>query len=396
MGMQKMWVAGALLAATLKALAAGPVVGVSWSNFQEERWKTDEAAIKAELARLGASYVSADAGGSPEKQIGDVESLLAKGAKVLIILAMDKDAILPALNKAKARKVPVVAYDRLIEAPEVFYLTFDNREVGRLQAKAVLAIKPISAGGWKPGEKKTRNGWWYRPLEDQSEINLAVRFSLSLDPVVSVLPTSFTDLAERSIIAGRSFTPATERDFAAMEAMGFRVTHLYGLTESYGPATICAWQPEWDSLALPDRAVRMALDGYAKVPATGRHRIEHIETIDPADMPRFAALATRLMLRGGSYDVHAALAIAQAQAVRRGELVAFVGDGPRGRIRVVAGTDTLFARDLGARGLTLALTRDSITWSPNGQGWGAANTTIIVSRRGLADTITVSRLGRVR
>ena len=37
---------------------------------------------------------------------------------------------------------------------------------------------------------------------------------------------------------------------AAMEAMGFRVTHLYGLTESYGPATLCAWQPEWDGLPL--------------------------------------------------------------------------------------------------------------------------------------------------
>lgn len=139
---QRMWAASVLLTASLKALAAGPVVGVSWSNFQEERWKTDEAAMKAELARLGASYVSADAGGSPEKQIADVESLLAKGAKVLIVLAMDKDAIHPALNKAKARKVPVVAYDRLIEAPEVFYLTFDNREVGRLQAAALLAVKP--------------------------------------------------------------------------------------------------------------------------------------------------------------------------------------------------------------------------------------------------------------
>lgn len=145
MRMQKIWAAATLAVgsmASMTALAAGPVVGVSWSNFQEERWKTDETAIKAELARLGASYVSADAGGSPEKQIGDVESLLAKGAKVLIILAMDKDAIQPALNKAKARKVPVLAYDRLIEAPEVFYLTFDNREVGRLQAKAVLAAKP--------------------------------------------------------------------------------------------------------------------------------------------------------------------------------------------------------------------------------------------------------------
>jgi D-xylose transport system substrate-binding protein len=137
-----MWAAGVLLAASLKALAAGPVVGVSWSNFQEERWKTDEAAMKAELGRLGAGYVSADAGGSPEKQIADVESLLAKGAKVLVILAMDKDAIQPALNKARVRKVPVVAYDRLIEAPEVFYLSFDNREVGRLQARAVLEARP--------------------------------------------------------------------------------------------------------------------------------------------------------------------------------------------------------------------------------------------------------------
>ena len=76
--------------------------------------------------------------------------------------------------------------------------------------------------------------------------------------------------------------------------------------------------------------------------------------------------------------------------------MAFVGDAARGRIRVVSGADTLFFRDLSARGLTLALTRDSITWSPNGQGWGAANTTIIIARRGIADTITVSRLGRVR
>mgnify|MGYP006199224597 CR=1 FL=1 len=51
----------------------GLTVGVSWSNFQEERWKTDEAAIKAQLEKLGAKYISADAGGSPEKQLGDIE-----------------------------------------------------------------------------------------------------------------------------------------------------------------------------------------------------------------------------------------------------------------------------------------------------------------------------------
>jgi D-xylose transport system substrate-binding protein len=134
-------VASALALGSSWALAQA-TVGVSWSNFQEERWKTDEAAIKAELAKRGAKYVSADAGGSPEKQLADVDGLIAKGATALIILAMDKDAIIPALAKAKAKNLPVVAYDRLIEAPGVFYITFDNKEVGRAQARAVFAAKP--------------------------------------------------------------------------------------------------------------------------------------------------------------------------------------------------------------------------------------------------------------
>jgi D-xylose transport system substrate-binding protein len=134
--------AGAVLGAVCTLVSAQAVVGVSWSNFQEERWKTDEAAIKAELAKLGAKYVSADAGGSPEKQIADVDGLISKGATALIILAMDKDAIVPALAKAKAKNLPVVAYDRLIEQPGVFYITFDNKEVGREQARGVFKVKP--------------------------------------------------------------------------------------------------------------------------------------------------------------------------------------------------------------------------------------------------------------
>ena len=102
MNFTKQLVAAGLLA-TFGSLAMAQAVGVSWSNFQEERWKTDEKAIKDQLTKLGGSYVSADAGGSPEKQLADIDGLIAKGVKALIILAMDKDAILPALAKAKAR-----------------------------------------------------------------------------------------------------------------------------------------------------------------------------------------------------------------------------------------------------------------------------------------------------
>ncbi|HWJ87171.1 MAG TPA: D-xylose ABC transporter substrate-binding protein [Pelagibacterium sp.] len=124
------------------AVAQDFTVGVSWSNFQEERWKTDEAAIQAKLAELGASYISADAQSSASKQLTDIESLIAQGADALIVLAQDSDAIQPAISAAVAEGIPVVGYDRLIENPDAFYITFDNKGVGRLQAEAVYAVQP--------------------------------------------------------------------------------------------------------------------------------------------------------------------------------------------------------------------------------------------------------------
>jgi len=124
------------------AFAKTLTVGVSWSNFQEERWKTDEAAMKSQLEKLGAKYISADAQADSSKQISDVENLIARGCDALIILAYDADAISPAISRAKAEGIPVVGYDRLIEDPYAFYLTFDNKEVGRLQAREVFKVKP--------------------------------------------------------------------------------------------------------------------------------------------------------------------------------------------------------------------------------------------------------------
>ena len=125
-----------------RAAATDLVVGASWSNFQEERWKTDEAALRAALDELGARYVSADAQSSTEKQLADIEGLISRGADVLVIVAQDADAIVPAVRMAQAEGIPVIAYDRLIERAGVFYLSFDNREVGRTQARVLYALRP--------------------------------------------------------------------------------------------------------------------------------------------------------------------------------------------------------------------------------------------------------------
>ena len=122
--------------------ALAQTVGVSWSNFQEERWKTDEAAIQSALDAAGAGYISTDAQSSSAKQISDVESLIARGADVLILLAQDTEAVTPAVQRAADNGIPVIGYDRLIDDPRAFYLTFDNIEVGRMQARAIHEAQP--------------------------------------------------------------------------------------------------------------------------------------------------------------------------------------------------------------------------------------------------------------
>jgi D-xylose transport system substrate-binding protein len=123
--------------------ASNCVVGVSWNNYNEERWaKWDEPAIKDALAAAGATYISNDANSSAERQASNVENLISQGAQVLIILAQDGTAIKPSVAAAVAQGVPVIAYDRLIEDPQVLYITFDNVEVGRMQARAVMGLQP--------------------------------------------------------------------------------------------------------------------------------------------------------------------------------------------------------------------------------------------------------------
>ena len=90
----------------------------------------------------GADYISADAGSSAEQQLTDVENLISQGADALIILAQDGEAIKPAVQSALEQGIPVIAYDRLIEDPGALYITFDNVEVGRMQAREVQKVKP--------------------------------------------------------------------------------------------------------------------------------------------------------------------------------------------------------------------------------------------------------------
>ncbi|MFM7146000.1 MAG: substrate-binding domain-containing protein [Actinomycetales bacterium] len=119
------------------------IVGVSWNNYQEERWaKWDEPAIKAAVEAGGGTYISNDAKSSAETQASNLENLISQGAQAHIVLAQDGTAIKPAVASAIGAGVPVVAYDRLIEDPQALYVTFDNKGVGRLEAEEIFKRVP--------------------------------------------------------------------------------------------------------------------------------------------------------------------------------------------------------------------------------------------------------------
>jgi len=83
----------------------------------------------------------------------------------------------------------------------------------------------------------------------------------------------------------------------AMERMGFRVTHLYGLTESYGPATLCAWHEDWATLSPAERARKMARQGVA-MPTLAQLQVADPVTLEP--VARDGVTIGEMMLRGNT------------------------------------------------------------------------------------------------
>ena len=151
--------AGALLIglAPLPVMAAGKTIAVSWKTFQEERWKTDEAAIKAVVEAAGDKFVSTDAQGSAQKQAADIEGLITQKVDVILVVAFDSDAILPSFKAASDAGVKMLSYDVLVEDPNALYVTFDNVGVGRLMAKVIQDAKPEGDYAFIKGDKGDPN-----------------------------------------------------------------------------------------------------------------------------------------------------------------------------------------------------------------------------------------------
>lgn len=113
--------------------------------------------------------------------------------------------------------------------------------------------------------------------------------------------------------------------------------------------------------------------------------------------PRVTQLLDGIHVRGTATEIHSLFNSARHHAITRSARVTVAIDTARASIALVAGADTIRVRTFfDTHGVTLAANRASFTFSPIGIGYGAGNMTLVIRRHARADSVFVSRLGRIR
>lgn len=125
------------------------LIGISMPSRAETRWISDGAAMVQEFTALGYSADLQYADDDILNQLAQIENMVSRGAKALIIAALDGAAFSGVLQKAHDAGIKVIAYDRLISktANVDYHTTFDNFGIGVLQAKSLAEGLKASGPG---------------------------------------------------------------------------------------------------------------------------------------------------------------------------------------------------------------------------------------------------------
>lgn len=129
--------AGAEPQSSTAAAAGGQLVGVAMPTKSLQRWIQDGDNMKKTLEGKGYQVELQYAENDVNTQVSQIENMITKGVKILVIAAIDGSALTDVLQQAADNKIKVIAYDRLImKSGNVdYYATFDNYKVGTLQGQ---------------------------------------------------------------------------------------------------------------------------------------------------------------------------------------------------------------------------------------------------------------------
>jgi len=142
-----------MAAGMMPAMAQGKgLVGISMPNKSSTRWISDGETLAKTFESMGYETDLQFAEDDIPNQLAQIENMVTKGAKVLIVAAIDGTTLSDILSKAHEAGAKVIAYDRLIrDSGNVdYYSTFDNFKVGVLQAESLVAGLKERFPGVKP------------------------------------------------------------------------------------------------------------------------------------------------------------------------------------------------------------------------------------------------------
>jgi len=132
-----------LSSGTASADAKNPKIGFSIDDLRLERWARDRDYFVAAAGQLGAKVYVQSADGSEQKQIAQIENLIARGVDAIVIVPYNATVLGNAIKEAKKAKIKVISYDRLaLNADLDAYISFDNKAVGEMQARALVERAP--------------------------------------------------------------------------------------------------------------------------------------------------------------------------------------------------------------------------------------------------------------
>ena len=122
-----------------------------------------------------------------------------------------------------------------------------------------------------------------------------------------------------------------------------------------------------------------------------------VSAICAITIPRASGFIDRIEVRGAVTEIESLFSLARHVAIARGGQSVLDIDTTGGVLTLSSGTEVVTSRDVGAaHGVSIESNRTSMTYSPIGVGYGAANFSIVITRNAAVDTVIISRLGRVR
>jgi D-xylose transport system substrate-binding protein len=156
-------------------------IGFSMDTLKEERWQKDKDLFKKAVESLGAEVEIMAANGDDAVQIMQAETLISHGIDLLVVVPHNAEAAASIVKKAHSAGIKVLAYDRLVKNADVdLYVSFDNEQVGEMQAKAITKLVPKGKYVYIGGADTDNNAHLFKkgvfnvlqPLIDKGDITV--------------------------------------------------------------------------------------------------------------------------------------------------------------------------------------------------------------------------------